>query len=373
MKGSIKLITIKDITVYLHFTFLFFLAWMIIAYVASGMQWVQLFWSMLFLLAVFASIIVHEYGHALVASFFGISAKRITIYPIGGIASIEKLPENPKQELLISGAGPFVSFCLAALLFLFAPQEFSFQSLRDFNGVLSKENFLYSLGFVNIALAVFNLIPAFPMDGGRILRALLAFKFNYIKATAIATSVGKVVAFIIIISSLLTMNFILSLIGVFIIVFAKAEESYLQLKNLVRGIRLKEVLMYDYNSIESNLTVNEAADIMESNHSKYFIVMNEGIPVGTLNRIEVIKAVAEQSYDKKVSDLMKENLTHFDGEMWMEDVLDKFSGHEERIYPVFDKEQFIGVVSFRHIIEYLLIHKASSKEYNKTRSLVELV
>ena len=72
-------------------------------------------------------------------------------------------------------------------------------------------------------------------------------------------------------------------------------------------------------------------------------------------------------------DLMKENLIHFDGEMWMEDVLDKFSGHEERIYPVFDKEQFIGVVSFRHIIEYLLIHKASSKEYNKTRSLVELV
>lgn len=373
MKGSIKLITIKGITVYLHVTFLFFVGWMIMAYVASGMQWVQLFWSVLFLFAVFASIILHEYGHALVAAFFGINAKRITIYPIGGIASIEKLPENPRQELLISAAGPVVSFCLAALLFLFAPQEFSFRNLNEFSADLNKENLLFALGFVNIAVAVFNLIPAFPMDGGRILRALLAFRFNYIKATAIATQVGKITAFVVIAWALLTMNFILSLVGVFIIVFARAEESYLQLKSLVRGIRLKEVLMYDYNSIEAELTVNEAANIMENNHSKYFIVMEEGNPVGTLNRMEVMKAVAEENYNKRISDLMRDNLVYLDGEMWLDNILDKFSGHEERIYPVFDNERFIGVVSFRHIIEYLLLHKVKTKEYNKTRSLVELV
>jgi Zn-dependent protease len=176
MKSSLKLITIKGISVYLHFTFLIFVVWMLAVYIASGMQWQQLLWSVIFLLSIFACVVLHEYGHAFVAAWFGINAKRITIYPIGGIASIEKLPESPKQELLISAAGPFVSFVLGSVLLLFAPQAFSLESLRGYNGVITQNSFLYALGWINIALAVFNLIPAFPMDGGRILRALLAFK-----------------------------------------------------------------------------------------------------------------------------------------------------------------------------------------------------
>jgi Zn-dependent protease len=372
MKGSMKLITIKGIIVYLHFTFLVFLAWMIGVFIFSGMQWMQLVWSLLFLLAVFACIVLHEYGHALVASDLGINAKKITLYPIGGIASIEKLPENSRQELLISIAGPFVSFCLAALLLLFSPQKLSFQSFTEMDGTLNATNFLYTLAIVNISLGVFNLIPAFPMDGGRILRALLALRYNYIKATAIAASVGKVIALLLIVAGLLSLNFVLALVGVFIIVFARSEESYLQLKTLVKGLRLKDVLLYDYNNIEADLGVREAANMLQSDQGKYFIVMHDGLPVGTLNRMEVMKAVSGQEYDKTVGDLMKENLIHLEGEMLVEEVLDQFSGNEERIYPVFDKERFLGVVSFQHIIEYLLINKASL-EYNKARSLAELV
>jgi Zn-dependent protease len=367
------MVTIKGITVYLHFTFLIFVAWLFILYVVSGMNGTQLLWSLGFLFSIFISIILHEYGHALVAAQFGINAKKITLYPIGGIASIEKLPENPKQELLISGAGPVVSFCLAALLLLFSPQELSMRSFKEYTGIITKENFLFSLGWLNFALAIFNLIPAFPMDGGRIFRALLAFKYNYIKATAIAASVGRIIAIIFILTGLFSVNFILSLIGVFIIIFAKAEESYLQLKTLVKGIHLSEALMYDYNSLDAQLTVTEAANILENNHNKYFIVMEEGVPTGTLNRIEVIKAVAEQQYEKKIFDLMKKNIVHLEGNMMVNDILEKLSDHEERIHPVFDRDKFIGVVSFQHIIEYLLIHKASSKEYGKTRGLAELV
>jgi len=373
MKTSLKLVTIKGISVYLHFTFLFFVVWLLVVYLASGMQWQQLIWSMVFTVSVFACVVVHEYGHAFVAALFGINAKRITLYPIGGIASIEKLPENPRQELLISGAGPIVSFVLAALLLLFAPQHFSWKGFEEYSGELNKGNILFMLGWTNIFLAVFNLIPAFPMDGGRILRALLALKFNYIKATSIAAGVGKVIAFIIIIVGVLTMNFIVALIGVFIILFARAEESYLQIKTLVRGIQLKDVVMYDYDSMDAGITVNEAANILENNHSKYFLVMVEGSPVGTLNRMEVMKAVSEQSYDKKISELMKQDIDHLEAEMQVEDVLNTFSENEEKIYPVFDRKNFLGVVNFQHIIEYLLIHKAASKEYIKTKSLAELV
>lgn len=373
MKSSIKLISIKDITVYLHFTFLLFVVWLVVLYIISGMQSTQLFWSVLFLLALFTCIVVHEYGHALVAARFGINAKKITLYPIGGIASIEKLPENPKQELWISIAGPVVSFCLAGLFFLFAPQPFTMQTFRTFKGVLDANNFLFTLGVANLLLAIFNLIPAFPMDGGRILRALLAFRFNYIKATAIAASIGRVIAIFIIISGLLSLNLLLAVIGGFILLFAQAEESYLQIKTLVSGIKLKEVLMYDFDSIDAQFDINEAANIIQNKHSKYFIVTDHGVPIGTLNRIAVMKAVAEQDYDKKVGDLINEDIEHLEGDMLVQDMLDKFSGNEDKPYPVFEHERFLGVVSFQHIIEYLLIHNAASKDYTKTKSLAGLV
>lgn len=373
MKASLKLLTIKGISVYVHFTFLFFVVWVLVVYIASGMLWQQLLWSMVFLASIFACVVIHEYGHAFVAAWFGINAKKITLYPIGGIASIEKLPENPRQELLISGAGPVVSFVLASVLLLFAPQHFSWTGFEDYSGGLNQGNILYMLGWTNIFLALFNLIPAFPMDGGRILRALLALKFNYIKATSIAAGIGKVIAVLILITGVLSMNLIVALIGVFIILFAHAEESYLQIRMLVKGIKLKDVLMFDYDRLDADISVNEAAGILESNHSKYFIVMNEGTPVGTLNRMEVMKAVSEQSYNKKISELMKQGIEHLEGEMLVEDVLNTFSENEEKIYPVFDRQNFLGVVNFQHIIEYLLIHKAASKEYIKTKSLAELV
>ena len=373
MKSSVKLITAKGITVYLHFTFLLFAAWLVIMFVASGMQLTQLAWSFLLVIASFLCIVVHEYAHAFVAARFGISAKRITLYPIGGIASIEKLPQNPKQELAISAAGPFVSFCIAGFLFLFTPQEFSAQSLKQYTGILSKTNFLYALAMVNMVLAIFNLIHAYPLDGGRILRALFDFCFKYIKATAIVAAISKVMAVIVILVGLLTLNFLLALVGVFIILFARAEELYLQLRSLVSGIQLREVLMYDYNSLDADLTANEAANFLENNHSKYFIIMKQGMPVGTLNRIEVMKAVADHRNSTKISSLMQGNVVHLDAGMPIENILDAISGKEDRLYPVFDNGQFVGVVSFSHIIEYLLLHKISSTDYDKTRSLVELV
>ena len=373
MHASFKLISIKGITVYLHVTFLFVIFWMAVLFIASGMQRMQLLWYVLFLIAVFACIVLHEYGHALAASWYGINAKKITLYPIGGIASLERLPNNPKQELAISAAGPVVNFLIAVSLFLLSPQTFSFDSYQVYTGTIEASNFVYSLAVVNMALAVFNLIPAFPMDGGRIFRALLGFKYNYIKATVIAAAVGRVIAFLLIITGIVLLNLWLSLVGLFIIFFARAEESYMRFKSLVQDIQLKDVLMYRFDSLDAGLTVNEAVNMLEQKQTKYFMVTDQGIPVGTINRMEVMKALSEKAYGRKVGDLMNETILHFSADTPVEKMLDQLAQNEAKMYPVYDNGEFIGVVNFQHVIEYLLLQKVATDDYNRARSLAELV
>ena len=339
----------------------------------NGSHWMQLLWSVLFVSAVFISIALHEYGHAFVASYFGINAKEITLFPIGGIASIEKLPESPKQELLISSAGPSVSFVLAAFCWLFGSHESLLRTYESFNGIINEANFIDVLGVANILLGLFNLIPAFPLDGGRILRAVLAFQFNYVKATQIVASVSKVVAVLFIVYALATLHVLILLFGFFILVFAQAEEGYLQLKALVKGIRLKDMLMHDCNSLDANLTVHEAVNLLQQKQNKVFLVMDKGQIVGTVNRLDVMKALADQQYDVKISSLVKDNLVSFDSETTLDKVLDKLSKDDERLYPVIDKGQFVGVVNFQHLIEYLLLHKVNTADFAKAKSLVELV
>lgn len=373
MKWSVKLITVKGITLYLHVSLLLFAAWLVAVNIASGMQGAQLLWTTVFLAAVFLSIALHEYGHAFVASYFGINAKHITLYPIGGIASIEKLPETPRQELLISSAGPAVSFILAAFCWLLAPQSAFIAHYKNFTGGIDGGNFFLLLGTVNLLLGLFNLIPAFPMDGGRILRALLAFKFNYIKATTVAAAVGKAIAALFVVYGIVSFNFLLTVIGLFIILLAQAEEAYLQLRKLVEGYRLKDMLMYDYDSLEARTTVSDAVGLLQHNHSKQFIVMDEGAPVGTLARMDVMKAVADQQYNVTIGSLMKDNLVVLDGSKPAADVLQKLSSNEERLYPVMEEGRFAGVINFQQVIEYLLLHKTHEKDFAKAKSLVELV
>jgi Zn-dependent protease len=372
MRGAYQIIRIRGIKISIHWTFLLLFGWVLLVNANAGNNVEQISWSILFLLAVFACITLHELGHALMAARFGIKAKDIILLPIGGIASIEKFPENPRQELAISIAGPLVNIVIAGLLWLFIPNMSLIENDQHIT-IMHGHDFIYNLRIVNIALAVFNLIPAFPMDGGRILRALLGFKLNYIQATTIAATAGKIVAILFIIAGIVLINPILPMIGIFIIFSAGAEESYLRLKSLVKGIKLNEVLMYDYNSLQANMTVQEASNILNSNHSKYFILMDGANPIGTINRMEIIKAIADMNYNEPLKNLIKEELQLLSGNTEIETELEKLARNDERIYPVMDNSHFVGVVSLNHIIEYLLLNKVNTKEYGRIRTLSGLI
>jgi len=372
MRGSYKILTIRGISIDIHWTFLLLVGWVILVNTSAGNNVEQISWSLIFLLAVFACIALHELGHALVAARFGIQAKQIVLLPIGGIASIEKFPDNPRQELAISVAGPLVNIIIAGLLRLLIPNYY-FAENQSHMTIMHGHDLIYNLCIVNITLAVFNLIPAFPMDGGRILRALLGFKMNYIQATTIAATVGKVIAILFIAAGIVLINPILPAIGIFIIFSAGAEEYYLRLKSLVKGIKLNEVLMHDFNSMQANMPVQEASNVLNSNHSKFFILMEGAAPVGTINRMEIIKAIADMKYNTPLKNLVREKLEYLNGDKEIDTVLEKLAGNDERIFPVMDNNQIIGVVNLNHIIEYLLLNRVNTKEYPRIRSLAGLL
>lgn len=373
MRGSIKFGTFRGITLFLHWTLFIPIGWIALVNARMGNDILQLTWSLLFMLAVLTSIILHELAHALVAARFGIEAKDIVILPIGGIASIEKFPGNPAQELAIGVAGPLINLLIAAIIYWLMPAGATFFGSPFRYGATVGSTSLADLGTVNLLLALFNLIPAFPLDGGRMLRALLGFRINYIRATSIVAQVSKIIAILFIALGIVFVNLWLPLIGIFIFFAGGTEEYYLRIRSLATGVRLSEVIMYEYNGLQGSMQVQEAMPVLLTNHSKYFLLMDGNRPEGIINRLLIIEAIAENKYQLRVDQLPYEPVQLLQADAPVEEVLEKLAAQEEAIFPVIDKGQFIGIVSLQHIVEYLLMHKTGTEDYRRLKSLVSLL
>ncbi len=191
MSWSFKFARVAGIDLKIHFTFLLFLIWIGFSYFSVG-GIVAARQGVLFILLLFGCVLLHELGHALTAKKFGIGTTDITLLPIGGVARLERIPQDPKQELVIAIAGPLVNVAIAILLIFYLGHRASMSDFQDLN--TPRVAMLSKLATVNIGLVLFNLIPAFPMDGGRILRSILAMRMNYLRATEIAAFVGQALA-----------------------------------------------------------------------------------------------------------------------------------------------------------------------------------
>lgn len=212
-----KLGTLSGIGVYLHWSFWLLPLWILLS---AGGGAAGAIGSVLFVFAIFGCIVLHEMGHALVARYFGIGTRDITLYPIGGIASLERMPRRPSQELAIAIAGPAVNVVIAAVLFAILVIVGIGAPNPAFN--LVGGSFLLNLLFVNVALVVFNMLPAFPMDGGRVLRSVLAMRLSYLRATEIAVRVGQGVAIILGLIGLFNWG-TLMFVALFVFLAAQAE------------------------------------------------------------------------------------------------------------------------------------------------------
>jgi len=370
---KLRIATILGVRVYLHWTFTLLIAWVLLVQALSRAGAAQTMWALLGITAMFACVVLHELGHALAAAHYNIKTRNITLYPIGSIATMERLPAKPVQEIVISFAGPLVNLLIAALALPFIPYYVPFWQSANVINQLQPGTFMLYLHTINIMLALFNLIPAFPLDGGRVLRALLGLFMSNGRPTVIAILTGRIIAIAFIIAGLFSFNLILPFIGILVLLADAAEEQLAYLRNAVKGIRLKEFIIRDYATIPQDLSIQEAAEEFLPGHHQYFVIAGMQGLSGVIDRNMLLQALARGWYNKPVAALTTGPQETLEENSLADEVVEQLLRHRNSILPVMESGQLAGILSLDSMIEYLLIHDTSSKTQNQRGAVARML
>lgn len=355
MSWSIKLGRFAGIDVYLHLTFLLLVAFIgYSGYISTGSARGALE-GVLYILALFGSVVLHEYGHALTARRFGIPTRDITLYPIGGVARLERMPERPWQELLVALAGPAVNVVIAALLFvgLLATGNLSWPSLSAIESGPLLERLMYT----NVSLVLFNLIPAFPMDGGRVLRAGLAMYLNYALATRIAAGLGQAVAVVFGFVGLFA-NPMLVLVAVFVWFAAGQESQAVQARSALYGIPVGRAMVTDFRTVSQFDPLLRVSDLLIIGAQEDFPVVDDGQMVGYVTREDLISGLARRGLGGRVGEVMRRRFLAANPFDQLEAVVPKMQSIAAESVPVVDRGQVVGLLTAHNVREYLMIQEA---------------
>jgi Zn-dependent protease/predicted transcriptional regulator len=364
-KWALYIGKLSGIKVYIHWTFLFLIGWIFFMHARMGHGWQAGFWGVVFILALFACVVLHEFGHALTAKRFNIKTRDITIYPIGGIASLESMPDKPGQELLVAFAGPAVNIIIAFLLWIYLQSTGTMPDLATLKSTAFQQNppFVFNLFAANIALFVFNLIPAFPMDGGRVLRALLAFKMDRTRATRIAAVIGQVLAAVFVFFGIFY-NLLLVFIGLFIYFGAGAEASYETTKNLLSGFRVADVLIKKFTTLSPDDSLDKAVQLLLGGQEQEFLVTKNEDVMGILTRKQLIYGLSALGKSASIADVMQKDFLTLSPEMNLQDVYMKMLTNVCNVYPVKENDHLIGIVDKENVSELILVQQATHGKGN---------
>jgi Zn-dependent protease/CBS domain-containing protein len=355
MGGAFKIGRLSGIDVRVHWTFLLLLAFFaFIGYQASGSA-VGALTATAMIVALFFCVLLHEFGHSLVAQRLGIEIHSITLLPIGGVSNLESLPEKPADEVKITIAGPLVNVVLAPLFFgvglLFGAVPRLPVDL--FTGFGSVGQFFFYLGYVNVVLAVFNLLPAFPMDGGRILRALLATRLGALRATDISSAVGKVFAVAFFLIGLITGDLLLALVAVFIFFGASGESQLVRQRELTSGLVVSDVMGTKprTETVTPYHTFGQVLDSVIHGYQEDFPVVDEsGNLVGMITRDEIMTAAHSPERYQSVRDLMKTNVPTISSKADLfEDGLRILQQSGLRALPVTENGELVGMLTIEDV------------------------
>ena len=341
MKGSIKLFTLFGISIRVHFSFLIL---PILFGHFYGIRGVTLVFF------VFCCVTFHELSHSLQARRFGVKVDQIVLLPIGGVASMKAIPEKPSEEFRISIAGPLFNIVLALILFF--PAYFILGPKVLFNPGIETwpQTFAYAF-WINPVLALFNLLPAFPMDGGRVLRSFLARKMEYGKATRIAVGFGHTFAILFGFVGIISVppNLILIIIAFFIYMAATQEGMQVDVRITLRKFHVKDVLPEQFFSVSSQSVLSEVIELTLHSHQADFPVMDGSELVGLLTRSSIFRAIHQFGMKQKVEDVMTKQFPT----LHVNDPLTKAHKLMEewkiKAIPVLNKMKVVGVVSLEDI------------------------
>jgi Zn-dependent protease len=355
MTWSWKLARIAGIDIYVHATFFIVIGWIGVVHWNESQSVAAVVGGVGFILAMFACIVAHEYGHALTAARYGIRTRDITLLPIGGVARLERMPDVPIQELWVALAGPAVNVVIALLLFGWLQASGGWESV-DRVGVATG-GFVERVMLANVFLAGFNMLPAFPMDGGRALRGLLATRMEYTRATQRAASIGQGMAILFAFIGLQG-NPILIFIALFVWIGAGQEASMVQMKSALAGIPVRRAMLTDFRTLTPSNTLGDAADLVLTGSQQDFPVVRDGHIEGILTRSDLLKALTERGRHAAIGESIKRECATADVAEMLETVLARLQSGDCHTVPITERGALIGLVTTDNIGEFLAIQAA---------------
>ena len=350
MSWSIPIARIAGIQLRMHITFLLLIAWLGLGYYAEGGSAAAIS-GILVILLLFVCVVLHEFGHAFAAKAFGINTPDITLLPIGGVARLERMPEEPIQELIIAAAGPAVNLIIAICLFLtggsFVYPPTAGSSLNDV------------LLTINVVLLLFNLLPAFPMDGGRVLRALLATRLSYARATQIAATIGQGCAFIFGFLGLFSNPFLL-FIALFVYIGASQEAALAQMRDVSRRFPVSSAMVREFRSLPESATLQEAVDALLATSQHDFPVLDEsGNVAGILTRHDLIAALRKGDPGIRVGEVMRRDIPTVTTGTRFEEAFRIMQECNCPAVPVLDSmKRLVGLLTPENVSELMMVQSA---------------
>jgi len=358
MESGISLFKVRGIQIRMHITFPLILVWGAVQFgLLAGLGARGAVFGVLVTLLLFVIVVLHELGHSFVAQSYGITVRQIVLLPIGGVALLERIPEKPSQEFAIAIAGPLVNFGLAAVMAVLALVLGVDLQLRGFGTVLQQlgEGSLqavFSYIFVlNLFLGLFNLLPAFPMDGGRVLRALLASRMDYARATALAVAIGQGLAWLMGLWGFLGGGFFLILVAIFIYTGAGQEGRMVQLRSVLRDLTVGQAYSRQVKVLTPRSTLREAIDITLNSFQSDFPICEGEQLVGLLTHTQVVKALHRTGPDSLVTDFMHKDLIPVSPDQSLYQAQKRLMGEGLDALPVVDAGRFVGLVTSRDVNE----------------------
>jgi Zn-dependent protease len=370
MSWSWKIARVAGIPIYVHWTFLILIAWLVYGHWSAGHNVETTAEGVGFVLAIFGCVVLHELGHALAAKRYGVPTADITLLPIGGVARLQRIPENPWQEFVIAIAGPAVNVAIVAILLLagvrlhFAPFDHQF---------LVNERFLPKLMFVNGFIFLFNLLPAFPMDGGRILRAGLAMMLDYAQATRIAASIGQFMAIVFGYFGLVAPNPILLLIAIFVWIGAESEATQVQERLMLRNVPVRDAMMTEFRTVFPSDTLQHAAEILLAGTQHDFPV-KEGEEIdAVLTRSALLEGLARVGGAGLVRDATLQHLPRVQVSDPLTPSVTRLREGGGPCLLVADRDTPVGLLTLENVGEYLMVRAAVAQAAKYTTRRTEAI
>lgn len=357
MSWSFKLVRIRGIDIKVHVTFILILLW------AGYWWWRDLkigpggaLFGVVVTLLLFFCVLLHELAHSFIARRYGVTVRDIILLPIGGLAQMDKIPEKPSEELKMSLAGPLTNIAIAVfLMLLFLPFSLgltiSVAELYRSLGSVSWQGLVAYMVMANLALGIFNLLPAFPMDGGRVLRAVLALRLDYVKATTWAVNIGQGLAFLLGLYGVISGSWTLAIIAIFIYMGARNECQTVELKGALEGILVSQAMTRKVQVIEPQARLSQVVDIvMETFQTDFPVVEGERL-VGLLTETDLVAAFKKHGAEAPVGQVMRTDFPVAKPGEPLFDAQQRMSQARLGAMPVVDESKLVGLLTSQDINE----------------------